>query len=93
MLRSVAAYLRSSLIAGLVIAGVQFGSDAAGPLGFLWIFIVPGYLPAALFYPEGFHSGSPRGFMALICVFNGLIYGVPLFLLWRVRGRRGAHDL
>lgn len=92
MLRSIAAYFGSAVIAGVIVAGVQFGSDATGPLGFLWVLVVPGYLPAAVFFPEGFHSGSPRGFMALISVFNGLIYGVPLFLLIRWCRRKNVHD-
>lgn len=90
MFRSVAAYLCSCLLVIIVVAGIQFGSDAAGPLGFLRILIAPGYLPAAVFYPEGIHSGSPRAFVALIVLFDGLIYGVPLFLLLRRLKRRNA---
>jgi hypothetical protein len=90
VLRAVVAYLVSSVISGLFIAIIQFGSDASAALGSLGILIVPGYLPASLFYPEGFHSDSPRAFTTLIAVFNGLVYGVLVFLLWRWRRSRSG---
>jgi hypothetical protein len=81
-------YLISSAIAGIFVVAVQFGTDASSPVGFLGMLAAPGYLPAALIFPEGFHSDSPRSFIALIVVFNGMIYGFFLLLLWRWARRR-----
>jgi len=86
-LRAVAAYVVSSAAAGLFITAVQFGSGAFPVLRFLRILIAPGYLLAAMFFPEGIHSDVPNEFLVLILVFSGLIYGFPLFFLWRWRSK------
>lgn len=94
-MKTIMEYLLCSIAVGVLVAAIQFGTDPSGVLGFLGLLIVPGYLPAALFFPEGFHSGSPGSFIALIAIFNGLIYGAPVLLFWRWARRhrwRQRHD-
>jgi hypothetical protein len=81
-------YFISSAIAGVFVAASQFGTDASSPLGFLQMLVVPGYFTAALIFPEGIHSGSADAFVVLIVLFNGLIYGLPLLMLWHWARRR-----
>lgn len=77
-----------------LVGSIQFFTDDSSPLGLgvLRIAALPGYLPAALVFPDGFHSGSPYAFMGLVIIFDGLIYGLPAMLLWRSfgRGRSGG---
>lgn len=73
----------ASLVAAATTACIQFLTDNSGVLGFLGMLAVPGYLPEALIFPEGVHSGSPFIFMFLVIAFDGLIYGIPLWFLWR----------
>lgn len=80
---STAKYIVASSIAACGIAAIQFLTDNSSQLGRLGVLALPGYLPAALVFPEGFHSESPYGFMALVVIFDGLLYGVPLMFLWK----------
>lgn len=83
MRSSVWKFFASVLLAGAAVLCIQFLTDSSGPFGFLGFIVLPGYLPAALVFPEGFHSDSPFGFMTLVVLFDGLIYGLLLWWIWR----------
>jgi hypothetical protein len=76
-------YLFASIIAGIFLAIVQFGTDRNSSLGFLGFLIVPGYAAAALLFPGGIHSGSPDAFVIAIVLLNALIYGVIISAVWK----------
>jgi hypothetical protein len=43
----------NSSVAGAVVTAIVFGTDAFRPLRTLESLATPGYLPAAIFFPEG----------------------------------------
>lgn len=85
-------YAISSIAGAALVAAAMFGTDASSSLGSFGFIGLPGLLLSALVFPEGFHSGSSRGFLFLAVVFDGLVYGVVIFGLWRlIRRVRSWH--
>ncbi|WP_263411078.1 hypothetical protein [Terriglobus tenax] len=78
-------YLWSLLIAVLIV-GIFAGIASIPGLNFVIFALLPGVLPAALFFPEGIHSSSGIGFMVLAAICDIAIYSLPI--LWILKGRR-----